>query len=520
MKAADFYALAKQNGLSREEADSAASDYVKESGGFEDMKPESQGTKPGQNPDTTRTEPGQSLAEKVGLGKQDLEQSPTVQLLRGATNKIRETTSLPIMRFLAEHNLPFAGEAKKELPGMEAEINHPDKTGMEKAGGMAADMGMMALPAAKGAELSAKIPYLASKFPAVAKAFGMTLPGVVEHQAQDYGATGEVKPVQGAAEAVAGTALPVVGNKFGPVLEKMGIGAARRGLDVGKKALSGANPVDIAYALKNRLIPFFGGGAKMAETLTPKVSGADEALGNMLEKAGVNLNAPDAMRKTGEALKRLESRSSINALRDGNGLPTSYGKGMNDAADVATNNARTRASMVDEESAPLIVPGKSARELRQLADKNAKYNSVENPTPPAASTFNRAYRNQIEDQLAGKMQQTDLAEPYAATRSELRKLTPLLQAAENSSKQPHRMGLGIDAVLGGEGLIRAASHGSPSAMLPELAAIGARRLAFTPGGGRMLYETGRAAGSKLARKGGKAALLAARSGFSPDLGDQ
>jgi hypothetical protein len=430
---------------------------------------------------------------------------PALDFLGGAGNTVDKTFIKPLNRLFGS-NLPMTGdpESSGTLAGKIGE------TGM--------DLGMMAATPA-------------GKFKILAPA----LTGTAQHQLQTFGKTGTVSPGMAALETGSSIAIPGIGGKLGEWLKGIGVESARRGLAPAVKMMKGANPIDIEYALQNRLIPITGGAAKMKPRLEARSGEVDEQLAKMLEARGVNLNNIDASKKTDDVIAYLEGKSKLNA---------GAGKAMEGAKDQATENAAKRASTFREtptgkfkpdqksiladqygnhtitpgeeivQRTPEMVQGRAARDLRKLADENARYDRVSNPVPPPGSTYNRIYRNQIENDLSKKMGATDLAVPYAEGRQELRKLTPLLDLAENTAAKTPKVGLGLDLAMGSVG--GAGAFANPWALVPAAGAIATRRMLMSPGGGRILYEAGRGAGADATRKGGRRVLDIGRSAiFSP-----
>ncbi len=545
MKAADFYALAKQNGLSREDADSAAADYVKESGGFEDMKPESQGTKAGQNPDTTRTEPGQPLAGNGGIGADlkdiasragtAISKDPLAQAAVGGLHEARQTFQDPIMQIASKFGLPFA----QKILEQSKEEDKGDTTTAAKLGKAGTDIGIGISGMGKGIQAAESVPFFASKYPIVAKAFGMTVPGVAAHQAQTFGQTGQVDPKAAAEETALGTAVGTGGMAAGKKMLTAAPGLLRWILNVGRKDMDGANAPDAKSWLENKLIPFFGGAkainpevaqglpnASIPGSLQSKIAELDKSRSGLLDAAKVNLNHPDVMRKVGTRQAGLEASSKANS---GEGVL------MNPAADQAVKNAREVASMTDEDGTPILVPGSKSVGLRKLADLNSKYDRISNPLPPPGVKFNRMYRKEVEDQLAGKMR--DLAQPdqtaaYNDARKQLRLKVPLEEVTADYLNSPHAPGLlrygRYGARAGGAGIGAAVGAAedpedrSQGAMIGGLTGLGGEqlieRLLTTPGGSRMIYETGKNLSKKSIPR--RVLMGAVRNGFSPDLGDQ
>ncbi|MES2367610.1 MAG: hypothetical protein V4563_17170 [Pseudomonadota bacterium] len=433
---------------------------------------------------------------------------PALDFIGGAGNTVDKTFIKPLNRLFGS-NLPMTGdpEASETMAG--------------KIGETGLDMGLMAATPA-------------GKFKILAPA----LTGTAQHQLQTFGQTGEVDPGMAAGEMAVSTALPFVGGKLGGWLKNLGIGSARRGLSPAVKNMKGANPIDFEYALENRHIPFWGGASKMKPRLEARSGQIDENLAKMLEEKGVSLNNINAAKKTDDVIAYLEGKSKLNS---------GAGKAMGEAREQAVENAAKRASSFkqvptgkfkpDQTSAladqygvhtvtpgaeimrnvPENVPGRAARDVRKLADENARYDRASNPVAPPGATYNRIYRNQIEGDLSKKMNATDLAAPYAEGRQELRKITPLLDLAANADAKTPKVGLGFDLLTAGAGAGSVLAN--PYYPLAAAGTIATRRLLSSPGGGRMLYEAGRGADNTAVRKGGKYMLDLARSAqFSPNQG--
>lgn len=429
--------------------------------------------------------------------------NPGVEMLRGALNEVRATTSQPILRFLAKHGYK---PAQSEMADIDAFNATHQKSGLEKTGETAADVGMLFAPTPFG------------KTGFVGKALVPAAQGALQHQAQNYARTGQVSPGEAIGETALGTAIPVVGGKIPGYLQKLGVGAARRGLGIPAKMLKGANPIDIGYALKNRLIPFFGGAEKVAENtgtmLGTATNQADEALGRL----GVLYDVPkaaEAARKGISARVGAGGKQAITSAQEEAALPW-----VEDYINTAEKVAK-KHGFYDESWAGHL-PGNLGTNLRQTAQNNASYVAGKTPLGHdlASEEFARATNEQLDEAVrrAGddayktyRKGDKALADAYETAREESRKLTPLNLAAKDEAIKTRRLGLGIDLALAGFGT--GAAFANPLSLIPATATIGARHLLFTPGGGRMLYEAGRGLGSDLGTTAGRAALNLGRSAY-------
>lgn len=430
--------------------------------------------------------------------------NPGVGFMAGAANKTRETVSQPILRMLAKMGY---GPAKQEMEQIDSWRSQHKPVAYERAGEIGADMGLAAATGGAGV---------------VGPAIGMA----AQHQLQNYARTGDIKPGEAALDAGAGVALPYVGNKVGPLLKKIGVGAARRGLGVSAKMMKGANPIDIEYALQNRIIPVRGGAAKVKENAGTMLGVADDQTNAALEKLGILFDAPKA---AAQARKGVSSR--VDDAGVGGILPHQEESALPWLEDY-TRQAERMAKKEGVYSDPWdgMLPATLGKKLRQTAQQNAKYN----PARPAkegldlaSEEFARAANNQMDnavdlaaDQSLKSYRQGDkgAVDAYRTAREESRKLTPLRQAAEDEAAKSRRLGLTADIAAGafGTGL---AFH-NPSALIPAALAIGGRNLLTSPGGGRMLYEAGRGLENNVLKKGARRTLDLGRSAiFSPNQDD-
>ncbi len=419
------------------------------------------------------------------------------RFLRGALRRTMETAGEAPLRFLGNHGVPGA---QKIVADYEKHKQATPLGTAGKLGGMAGDIGMAYATGGTGV---------------VAPALAMA----AQHQANNYGRTGEVNPGEAALDAGLGIALPAVGNQIGPLLKKWGVGAVRRGLGIPAKMMKGPNPIDIPYALENRIIPVHGGAAKIKENTGEMLGTADNQINDALERLGILFNAPKAA---------AQARKGISARVEEAG-PRGILPHQEEAALPWTEDyVRQAERMAQKEgvySEPWdgMLPATLGKKLRQTAQGNANY--VAGKTPQgldlASEEFGRAANNQMDeavDLAAGNdglksYRQGDRAnaDAYRTAREESKKLTPLNKAAAEDEARTKKLGLTADLMMGAFGTGAAFSH--PISIIPAAGAIGARNLFFTPGGGRILYEGGRAAGNPLVRKAGRGMIDLGRSAY-------
>ncbi len=436
--------------------------------------------------------------------------SPVLGFAKGALNKTRETTSQPILRALAKMGLP---SAQKEMGSIdEFRQNHIPVPG-EKAGEFAADLGMLMAPTPFG------------KAGMVGRTLGAAAQGTAQHQAQNFAREGEVRPGEAVGEMALSTALPFAGQAVtkgaGILAPKILEGLTPKGLK------GGANPPDWAYALRNKLVPYFKGAKGISATTAPKIAARDELRDRLLDESGSKVNIQGAIDKTIKRLKTnigSEDADRITAGQFNAALP--YG-------DDALLTAKRQ-----------VVTGKRAVGLRKLADDRAKKGAFENAPAEVASegVFNKQYRDVLEDELLNSMRPKDAAAlsgeisraakrggpaeidlslakneaqkgrfgRYVANKKTLSKLTPIDIAAQDMAKQGHRLGTMIDLGIASGGIGSSfIGDNSPTPALASLMAIGARRGLSSPTGARALYDLSRGAADKT----GRAGLNLARTGI-------
>lgn len=423
-----------------------------------------------------------------------------LRFLRGGSRRVMETLGEAPLRGLADLGLPFA---KKAVEGFEA---HKKETPLGTAGdlgGAAADVGLLMAPTPFG------------KAGTVTKAASMAGQGVLQHQAQNYAREGAIRPGEAAAEMAISTAIPVAGQ----AVAKGAKWAAPKILEnLTKRAMKGGdNPVDWTYALRNKLVPYFGGAKEISARTAPKVAARDNLRNELLDKSGSKVSITDAINRT---LKNL--RKNVGGEGSGRITAGQMSKAEPFADDVLlTAKAQT-------------VTGKRAVNLRKIADDRAKagFDDKASAELQAEGVFNREYRDQLEDGLLNSMRpkdavamsgeisraakrggpaEIDLALAaneaqkgrfgrYAANKQTLSKLTPIDIAAQDMAKAPHKLGTMIDLGLGATALgAPFVGDNDATKAIPALTLLAAKRGATTPGGARMLYEIGRGAGNKTGR---------------------
>jgi hypothetical protein len=425
-------------------------------------------------------------------------------LARGAFNKFRQTTSIPILRFLDSRGVL---NAKDELAAAEQEFNRPDKSGAEKVGEFAGDMGMLMAPTPFG---KAGLPQKAGKWwrAALSSARGAALSsarGAAQHQAQNYGATGEIDAGKGAEETAVGTGAMLAGSAVPPIFKWLGVKTLQGLTRAPKNIMKGYNkPTKKGFeqALEERLVPIVKGGFGEAERRGMKLQGArDDLRADLLTKEGVSVNLLGALK---EAERDIQGRvtGSRGLLPSQRGQAISHLKDYRGAAKEVINKGGFKGG---------FVPGAEAVEQRKLADANASF--IKGKTPAGLDLASQAYRESLENQLLRGMQGKGEEMAYKANKAKMAELAPVIEAfgdkaLSNYSWAPEL----ISGTMGGVGGM--ATGRMDLALLP-LAMTAARRY---PGVAPLLYETGRAAGSRGGRLVGNMALSAARTAkYSPEM---
>ncbi len=150
------------------------------------------------------------------------------------------------------------------------------------------------------------------------------------------------------------------------------------------------------------------------------------------------------------------------------------------------------------------LPAEGLIDLRKMADNNANF--VQGKTPAGLDLASQEFRTAAENQLGRKMAGKPSAKRYDELKDKMAELAPVLEAfnekaISNYSWAPEL----ISGVVGS-----ASGLGPLPIALTAARRIRARRY---PGIAPALYETGRAAGSKVTRKTGKAALDLGRATY-------
>jgi hypothetical protein len=410
-------------------------------------------------------------------------------MARGAVNKVRETTSQPILRFLANAGLP---SARKESEGLDS-FNQTHKPGTaEKVGGVLADAAMMMAPTPLG---KTSVPANAAKMQkflaGLTRGGAAGAQGAAQHQAQNYGATGEVSPGEAAGEIALTTGTMGVGNAIPAGVKNTAAGYLQLLTRAPKRLERGMNPPTTAgfrQALENKIFPIFKGGFKEAERrgIAKQVSRDAEKTG-ILDAAKVQGNAPAAIK---------EAEASILGRSGGRGglLPTQKSEGISQL-DEYRGAYRDPHYQADQFG---YMPAEKFLDLRKMADQNANW--VQGKTPAGLDLASQEFRTAAENQLSRKMAGKAGEKGYTKIKDEMAELAPVLEAFNEKAISNYSLGPEmISALLG-------ASVGQPYLAL----APAARRL---PQVAPAMYEVGRAAGSNTAKRGAKVALDLGRASY-------
>ncbi len=431
---------------------------------------------------------------------------------QGALNKARETTSQPLLRALAKMGF---GPAQREMESVDAwRENHVPVPG-EKAGEVAADFGMLLAPTPFGKAGTAK------------RILGAAAQGTAQHQAQNFAREGEINPGEAIGEMALSTAIPFAGQGIAKgssaLAPKIMDGITPKGMK------GGPNPPDWAWALRNKLVPYFGGAKGISNTVSPRIEARDELQNQLLRESGSKVNVMDQIEKTLKGLRRSIGASTGDRIRN-----EQYENAVK-YGDDALLTAKAQE-----------VSGERARGLRKIADDAVGEAGFENAPAEAknAAVFYRPYRENLEEALLQSMRPKDVAAMskevsraakrggpleidlalkanedqkarfgrYVGNKNTLSKLTPLSIAAEDMAKSGRKIGNYIDIGVAGGG-VTSSLYGDNSA-IPALGALGiiaARRGTVSPTGARFLYDLGRNANNKAVRMGGKLPLDLSRS---------
>jgi hypothetical protein len=407
--------------------------------------------------------------------------------VEGAGRKVRQTTVQPLFRALGAMGLPGFDEAVEGM--QEGDKARPLGTA-GKVGGGAADLAMLTAGPAKSI-------------------LGMAASGVAQHQAQNYGRDGSIRPGEAVAEGVFSTALPGVGK----LVAKGGKNLAPKVLEnLTKRAMKGGdNPVDWDYALRNKLVPYFGGAKEISARTAPKIAARDELRDNLLDQSGAKVNIMESIKKTLKNLRRNVGSEGSERITAGQ-LSKAEPYADDALLTAKAQDRRAKAGFADNAPADLANEGVFAREYRDVLEDDLLTSMRPKDTEAMSKEIARASKRggpqEIDLAIKANQAQEGRFGRYSANKATLGKLTPIDIAAQDMAKAPHKLGLMIDIGLGG------AAAGAPlvgdndirKAGIP-LAILAARRGATTPGGARMLYEAGRGGG----RKSGRALLDLARS---------
>ena len=212
-------------------------------------------------------------------------------VVKGAVNKVRETTSQPILRFLANAGVP---SARAEIQKIDQFNQGRTPSTAEKVGGVIADAGMMMAPTPAG------------KLGIFGRAAGAGLQGAAQHQAQNYAKTGNVDVGQGITETGATMALMGAGAAVEPALKSGAANYLQLLTRAPKRLERGMNPPTTAgfkQALEKRLFPILKGGYKEAEKRGMALQGTRNAeRGAILDANQVAANPDEILQAAKESI--------------------------------------------------------------------------------------------------------------------------------------------------------------------------------------------------------------------------
>lgn len=408
---------------------------------------------------------GRSSAARDGL-------KLPLKFLEGAGRKVRQTTFDPAARFLGKMGVPGMMEAVEFHQNADAER---PLGGAGKAGGTVADVAMLAIPQGIGKGILAK---------------GATIgaAGAGIHQAQSYGETGEINPAAAAGETALTAATMGAGSKIPGGLKNTAAGYLQLLTRAPKRLERGMNPPTFSgfkQALENKIFPILKGGYKVAEKrgIAKQVERDAEKI-DILKAAGIRGNADEAVMDAEAAIAgRSGGRRGL--------LPSQKQAGTRQMDEYrgAAKDPYYGTNPADMEPDKFL-------DLRKMADENANF--VQGQTPVGLDLASQEFRTAAENQLGRKMTGKAGERRYLDLKNQMAELAPVLEAF--NEKAVSNYSFAPEAVTGVVGSM----YGNPMlALVPA-----ARRL---PQVAPAIYETGRAAGSKTARRGGRAALDLSRS---------
>lgn len=411
------------------------------------------------------------------LGKDVAARAPG--FLSGVLNKTRETTSQPVLRFLANSGFKPAQEEIKALEDFRA--SHTPAPG-EKMGEFAADVGMLMAPTPLS---KAKAPTTLGK---IGKLIGFGAQGAAQHQAQNYAKSGEVSPADAAGEVALTTGVMGAGSAIPSGLKNTAAGYLQLLTRAPKRLERGMNPPTFSgfkQALENKIFPILKGGYKAAEKrgIAKQVERDAEKVA-LLKDAGVRGNADEAV---------LEAEAAIAGRSGGRRglLPSQKQSGTRQLDEYrgAAKDPYYGTNPADMEPDKFL-------DLRKMADENANFVAMK--TPDGLDLASQEFRTAAENQLGRKMAGKGGERRYLDLKDQMAELAPVLEAF--NEKAVSNYSFAPEAVTGAVG----AMYGNPMlALIPA-----ARRL---PQVAPALYETGRAAGSKTAKRAGRTSLDLSRS---------
>lgn len=401
---------------------------------------------------------------------------------RGAVNKVRQTTSQPVLRFLANAGLP---SAREEIAKIDEFNQGRTPSTAEKAGGLVADVAMMAAPTPMG------------KGGVLARGMAAGAQGAAQHQAQNYAKTGEIDPASAAIETGATAVTMGAASKIEPILKWLGVKGLQGLTRASKSIQKGANPPTtkgFQQALENRLVPIVKGGYGEAEKRGMALQGARDAeRARLLSQEGIKTNVRGDL-----AAARRELQGNVTGSSGMLPEDIEAATGVIPQLDLAARSAGMNKGGYME--------GPDAIEFRKMLDQYSKFQPEKVSKGTAAAA--EASRRKIEDQLLTRMAGRSSEGAYKGIKQDMGELAPVLnafgdKAVSNYSFFPELIGAGLGgaAALGG---------GSLSLGMIPLALAASRRY---PGSAAILYEGGRAAGSKGVKQAAKTALDLGRSSY-------
>lgn len=345
------------------------------------------------------------------------------------------------------------------------------------------------------------------------------------HQAQRYGGTGKISPLEAGMETAASALIPGAGQKTGEALKKVAPQVLRTAVKPSRKAMRGATKPVFDVPLEKGMVKPTGGLETVSDNLTTAIKSSAEKRDDIVKKSGIKINITGAISEANKKLKKM--------LQDKDITIDEYEKAVNYGKRYAKRTAAE--SKTAKGTANLFVGSEDAIGIRKLADKGTKWSMAKNDTAPPKSLFNAAYRDAIEKQMKNRLNQKNVIERigpdnenlYKSLNKEMSKLIPTRNAINDRIEQAgnnYKFGLldytalGAGGALGGFGGYQDGS-GSPGtgAALGALGLLGVRRLTSTPGGASMLYSAGKRLTTPSRTK--DLIMQAGRSGFNT-LGGQ